>query len=233
MRTLHYYDEIGLLEPSEVGEAGYRFYDENNLERLQQILFFRELDFPLKEIARILARPDFDRNEALNKHRALLLLKQKRIGDLIRLVDETLGGQEEMYQANLTVDNYEQAKAIYAEEARERWGMSDAYRESEKRSGSRSKEETLAVMDEAVAIVAAFAACRHTAPAGPDAQALVQRWQAHITAHHYNCSDEILSGLGEMYAADSRFTENIDRCGAGTALFMRDAIRAYCGGKQA
>ena len=227
VRTLHYYDEIGLLSPSEVSGAGYRFYDGKSLERLQQILFFRELDFPLKEIARILSRPELDRNKVLKNHRELLLLKQRRIGDLIRLVDETLGGETDMEHSKLTYDDYEQAKAKYAEEARERWST-EAFEESEKRDKNRSKEETLSVMNEAGELFAAFAACRQTTPAGPEAQDLVRRWQAHITAHFYDCTDEILSGLGEMYVTDVRFTTNIDRYGDGTAQFISDAIKAYC-----
>jgi DNA-binding transcriptional MerR regulator len=229
VRTLHYYDEIGLLKPSEVAETGYRFYDERNMERLQQILFFRELDFPLREIEYILSRPDFDRNEALQKHRALLLLKQRRIGDLIRLVDETIGGKKTMFPEKLTDDDYEEAKAKYAQEARARWGNTDAYRESDKRNSHRSEAETLAVMNEAGEIFAAFAACRGAPPSGPEAQKLVRRWQAHIAEHFYACTDDLLSCLGEMYTADARFRSNIDRYGAGTAQFISDAIRAYCG----
>ena len=229
VRTLHYYDEIGLLTPSEVSETGYRFYDDRALERLQQILFLRELDFPLKEIGAILSRPDFDRKEALIKHRELLLLKQRHIGDLIRLVDETLGGNSEMNQKNLTYDDYTQARESYAEEARQRWGHTEAYAESEKRSTARSKAEALAAMNEAEEIFAAFAAVRHLPPEGPEAQSLVRRWQAHITAHYYDCTGDILAGLGEMYVADDRFAANLDNHGAGTARFLSDAIREYCG----
>ena len=227
VRTLHYYDEIGLLKPSETSEAGYRYYDDRSIEVLQQILFFRELDFPLKEIGRILSSPEFDKTQALMRHRELLLLKQKHLGELIRLVDETLGGKESMENNNYT--NYEEAKAAYAEEARTRWGDTAAYSESEARSTRRSKGENDAVMNAAGQIFETFAALRMKSPSDPEVQAAVAQWQQFITDNFYSCTDEILAGLGEMYVADSRFTENIDRYGAGTAQFLSDAIKAYCG----
>jgi DNA-binding transcriptional MerR regulator len=227
VRTLHYYDEIGLLKPSETSEAGYRYYDDRSIELLQQILFFRELDFPLKEIGRILTSPEFDRTQALKRHRELLLLKQKQLGDLIRLVDDTLGGKESMENQKFT--DYEEAKAAYTEEARAKWGNTAAYGESEARGAKRSKAENNAVMSGAGKIFEEFAALRTKAPSDPQVQAAVARWQAFITDNFYSCTDEILSGLGKMYVADSRFTENIDSYGQGTAQFLSDAIRVYCG----
>ena len=116
----------------------------------------------------------------------------------------------------------------YAEEARERWGGTDAYAESAKRTAGYGKEQWAAIQQEADAIFTGFAALRGRTPDDPDVQALVARWQAHITAHYYACTKEILAGLGQMYAADERFTQNIDRAGAGTAQLMSDAIAAYC-----
>ncbi len=230
VRTLHYYDEIGLLRPSETSEAGYRFYDGESIEVLQQILFYRELEFSLSDIGRILSQPDFDRKQALRDHRDLLLVKQRHINDLLNLVDETLKGRENMSIEESVFADYEAAKTKYAGEAKERWGASDAYKQSAERDKKRSEDETVAVMKGAGDIFEAFAAAKGKSPSDPDIQALVRRWQSFITDNFYTCNDEIMSGLGEMYVADSRFAENIDRFGPGTAQFIADAIKAYCAG---
>ena len=130
VRTLHYYDEIGLLNPAGTTAAGYRYYGSAELARLQQILFYRELAFPLKEIAHILSRPDYDSRQALRQHRKLLLLQRRHIDSLLRLVDETLGGIE-MHPMKTTAESLSAVKKAYAEEARQRWGNTDAYRKSE------------------------------------------------------------------------------------------------------
>lgn len=228
VRTLHYYDEIGLLKPSEKTEAGYRLYDGNALAVLQQILFYRELELPLKEIVHILSQPDHDQKKALTNHRALLLLKQQHIEDLLRLVDETLGGNENMSKGQFTFADYEEAREKYAAEANARWGHTEAYKESKRHEESRAETESIDMMNESNSIFEAFAKYMDRSPAEPEVQALVKRWQDFITRHHYCCTTEILAGLGEMYVADSRFTENIDRFGDGTAQFMSEAIRAYC-----
>ena len=228
VRTLRYYDEIGLLKPSEVSDAGYRYYDNDNLALLQQILFYRELEFSLKEIRAILSQPDHDRQRTLFKHRELLVLKQKHVAGLIRLVDETLGGDKKMCQKQPDLSDYEAAKERYAAEARERWGHTDAFRESAGKERTRTRDESAVMMHEADAIFSAFAAAMDKPPSDPSVQKLVGRWQAHITKYHYNCTNDILSGLGEMYIADRRFAENIDRYGPGTARFMSETIGIYC-----
>lgn len=228
VRTLRYYDEIGLVRPSEVSDAGYRYYDGDNLALLQQILFYRELEFSLKEIRAILSERDHDRKQALARHRELLVLKQKHIAGLIRLVDETLGGDEKMSRISSDFSDYETAKERYAAEARERWGHTDAFRESAEKERGRTPGETAGIMREVDEIFSAFAAARQADPSDPAVQELVRRWQAHITKYHYGCTAEMLAGLGEMYTADRRFTESIDRHGPGTARFISEAIRIYC-----
>ncbi len=232
VRTLHYYDEIGLLKPSEKSEAGYRFYDEKNLAVLQQILFYRELELPLKEIVHILSQPDHDQKTTLTSHRELLLLKRRHIEDLLSLVDETLGGNENMSKGKFAFADYEEAKDKYTAEVKARWGQTKAYRESEEKNNKRTPDETAAVMNEAGGIFEAFAGLRYDSPDDPKVQTLVKRWQAFITDNFYACTDEMLSSLGEMYVTDSRFTENIDRCGEGTAQFMSEAIKVYCASGQ-
>lgn len=198
VRTLHYYDEIGLLKPSDKTEAGYRYYDDNCLAVLQQILFYRELELPLKEIRSILSQPDHDQTRALASHRELLLIKQRHVADMLRLVDETLGG-ENMSKSNFTFDDYEEAKDKYATEAKARWGHTKAYKESQRHEKNRTEAETLEMMNETNSIFTAFAKSMDLAPSSPEVQALVARWQALITMHHYNCTNEILDGLAEMY----------------------------------
>ena len=119
----------------------------------------------------------------------------------------------------------------YAAEAKARWGGSDAYRESEARESKRSKADQAQVFAQSGEIFAAFAGLVGTTPANAEVQSLVQRWQAFITANYYDCTNEILAGLGQMYVADVRFTQNIDRYGAGTAELMSQAIAIYCGAK--
>lgn len=229
-RTLHYYDEIGLLAPSETSEAGYRFYDDEAVARLQQILFYRELDFSLSDIQRILSSPDYDRRRAMAEHRALLTAKRDRLDALIRLTDETLKGEtEDMGLDKFNTSGVDAVRDQYAVEAEARWGKTEAYKESARRTAGRTEEEAAAAQAEMDELVKGFAGMLDQDPAGPAARAQVKAWQAHITKRYYACTDEILAGLGEMYTADERFTANLDRYADGTAQFMRDAIRAYCG----
>ncbi len=228
VRTLHYYDEIGLLPPSEITPAGYRLYDDTALEKLQQILFFRELDLPLKEIANILNDPSFDRYKALENHRKLLLMKQKRLDGLLRLVDDTLKGDKMMSFKEFDMTEIEEAKRKYGEEAAQRWGNTEAFAENQEKTSHYGKEDWQRIQKESKEIFEVFASKMDQSPSDPAVQKLVVKWQEHITCNYYNCTKKILAGLGEMYVADERFTKNIDRYGKGLAQFMREAIREYC-----
>ena len=141
VRTLHYYDEIGLLKPTDTTEAGYRYYDEEALAVLQQILLYRELDFPLKEIKDMLSKPDYDRQEALAAHKSLLLLKIERLRRLTGLVDSMMRGENTMSFQEFDMHEIEEAKKKYANEAKKRWGDTQAYRESEKKTSGYSEEK--------------------------------------------------------------------------------------------
>lgn len=228
LRTLRYYDEIGLVRPSETSAAGYRFYDDAALSTLQQALFLRRLEFPLHDIADILSRPDYDRRQALLARKALLLLERRRIDALIALADASIKGEIDMTEHNAAERALFEAKAEYAREAAERWGKTDAYRESVERAAARNESENAAMEQDADDIFAAFAAIMDASPASPEAQALVERWLAHINRFHYPCSKEILACLGQMYAADERFAAALDRFGDGNARFISDAIAVYC-----
>lgn len=230
VRTLHFYDEIGLLKPSSVDEQnGYRFYDECSLTRMQEILFYRELDFPLKEIRMILSSPDYDKQNALKEQKQLLTLKKERLERLISALDGAMKGEI----VNMNVfDNseFEAKREEYAKEAKEKWGDTAAYKESAEKTADYSAdrwEQINSVMNDKIA---EFADCKRKgfAPDSKQAQALAKNWQDFITENYYTCTKEILASLGEMYVADQRFLKNIDRHGNGTARFMSDAIKAYC-----
>ena len=218
VRTLRHYDEIGLVKPAEVGENGYRYYDREAMALLQQVLFYRELGLPLKEIGPLLQAPETERRRALESHRHLLELKKQQLEGLLQLVDDTLGGNH-MTKPKITQAEIDAVKEQYAAEAKERWGHTDAWKQSQ------GKTPNAAKMDE---IFQGFAALLGTDPADAAVQAQVKTWQQFITDNLYPCTDEILAGLGQMYVCDERFTANLDKYGEGTAKLMSDAIKIYC-----
>lgn len=228
VRALHHYDQLGLLHPSEVADSGYRYYDDEAVERLWQILFYRELDFPLTEIGEILSSPAFDRARALTEHRNLLLQKRERLDRLIELVSNAMKGESNMEFKPFDHSEYDAMRDQYAEEAKARWGNTDAYRQSAKRAAKWTEADKARLQKESNEIFSAFAALAGTDPADARVQALVARWKSFISESYYDCSNEMLAGLGLMYLEDQRFTENLDKFGAGTAKLMSDAIAVYC-----
>lgn len=227
IRTLQYYDKIGLLKPTGYTESGYRLYDDTALERLQQILLFRELEFPLREIKEIVSGPDFDRQKALEQQITLLTMKKERLENLIcfaRAIQSE--GDRTM---DFSVFDTEKIDA-YARQAKDQWGKTAEYKEFEQKAAGRSREEEQTIAKEFMQIFAEFGRIKDTAPVSEAAQAQVQKLQNFITEHYYKCSDDILYSLGQMYAGGGEFTENIDRAGgAGTAKFVAEAVRIYCG----
>lgn len=228
VRALHHYDEIGLLAPSARTEAGYRLYCDRDLERLQQILFFRELAFPLEEIRRILDDPEFDRRAALLMQRSMLEERASHARALIDAVDRALealeGGtplkSEEMFDA------FDPSR--YEDEVRERWGDTESYRESSRRTKGYSKEDWSAIRAEQREITRAFGD-QMEAGTPPDAEAamdLAERHRLHIDRRFYPCSHGMHRGLGEMYVEDVRFRASYEEVRTGLATYMRDAIRA-------
>ena len=228
VRILHYYDEIGLLKPNNVTQSGYRIYEEQELEVLQQILFFRELDFSLCDIKEIMGNTNYNKTEALDRQRQLLIKKRNRLNGLIDLVEQVIGGDNTMSFKEFDTTKIEENKKKYAAEIKERWGKSDAYAESEQKTKTYGEEQWNILNGEWNAILLEFAENRHFKPDSKDAQNLVKKWQDYITKNFYTCTNEILSGLGKMYVGDERFTQNIDKNGEGTAEFMADAIAVYC-----
>ena len=225
VRTLHYYDEIGLLTPAHVDEhTGYRFYDDSSLLRMQEILFYRELDFSLKAIGEILSAPGYDKAKALKEQKNLLTLKKERLERLISAIDRAAKGEHIM----TAFDNSEFDK--YKSEVQERWGKTDAFQEHAEKTKQYSKDKWNGLAGEMNDIMAAFAQCmkQGAAPGSGEVQNLVKTLQEHITGNYYHCTNEILTGLGQMYVADERFRNNIDKHADGTAAFICQAIGVYC-----
>lgn len=224
VRTLHHYDAIGLLKPTEVTEAGYRLYDDAALGRLQTVLLFRELQFSLKEIKEILDRPDFDPAEALTQQIELLELQYQHLGTLISFAREIQ--KKGVGEMNFHVFDKSEIEQ-YKEEAKAKWGGSKAYQEYEQRekSGQDFKEAASQLMK----LFAEIGMLRQLPPADPAVQEKIGALQSFITEHYYTCTTEIFRGLGQMYAADKRFKHNIDKAGGdGTAEFAKQAIEIYC-----
>ena len=226
IRTLRYYDEIGLLPPASHTEGGYRLYDDTALERLQQILLFRELEFPLKDIVRIVSSPDFDRKKALEQQIELLELKKQRLEYLIAFAR----GIKLIGVRTVDFSAFDRKKLDeYAKRAKEQWGNTPEYKELKEKESKRTPEEEQQLMERFMSLFAEFGELKKGSPESDDAQAMVKKLQNFITEHFYTCTDEILSGLGKMYTADSEFKENIDKAGgSGTADFAAAAIDAYC-----
>ncbi len=226
VRALHHYDAIGLLKPAVVTEAGYRLYDEPALERLQQILLFRELEFPLKEIKAILESPSFDRGKALEQQITLLTLKKEHLENLIDLAR----GMKAIGVNKMDFTAFDTSKIDeYAAKAKASYGQTAEYREYETKSKGRTAEETRELNLRMMALFTEFGAMRELPPDSEDVQAQVKRLQDFITENFYTCSNETLCELGLMYAGGGEFTANIDKAGGeGTAEFTCRAIQASC-----
>jgi len=235
VRTLHHYDDIGLLKPEFVTEAGYRLYSDKDLERLQQILFFKELDFTLQEIKDIIESPDFDRKKALSAHKKLLIEKKNRLERLVESIERTMesieGGMEmskkEMFDG-FDMSEIEKHKEKYAEETKAKYGDSDAYKESVRRTSKYGKDDWAKIMAKGDEIHNKIAANMGKGPSNSTVQEGVAEFRQHITDSYYDCTVEIFSGLGYLYVQDERFTENLDKYKEGYGKFLSEAIHYYC-----
>lgn len=229
VRTLQYYDRIGLLPPAEYTEAGYRLYDDSALERLQQVLLFRELEFPLKEIKSILESPAFDRSKALEQQIELLELKKEHLENLILYAR----GVKMIGVKALNLKVFDRSKIDeYARQAKEQWGDTEAYSEFESKDSGRTDDEREQLQEELLKIFAEFGTMRGKEAESPEVQAQVRKLQDFITDNMYTCTDTILRGLGKMYGGGGDFTINIDKVGGnGTAELAAAAIEYYCTNK--
>jgi DNA-binding transcriptional MerR regulator len=233
VRTLHHYDEIGLVVPSQRTSANYRLYSDEDVLRLQQVLVFRELGISLDEIAGLLDDATHaNRADLLRRHRDALAEKRGKLDAMLAAVDHAIDVLEKGTQM-MTSDDFKKMfdgfdPAEYEEEAQQRWGNTDAYKESNRRVKNYGKGEWEQIGKEAAAINTRFIELMRegAAPSDPRVQAVVEEHRAHISKWFYDCTKQIHRGLGEMYVADPRFTKNIDKAGAGLAKFMSDAIAA-------
>lgn len=226
VRTLHHYDAIGLLKPAKVTEAGYRLYDDAALSRLQNILLFRELQFPLKEIKAILDSPDFDPSEAIGQQIELLELQHKHIGKLIAFA-------REIQNKGVTAMNFDvfgkDEIETYKAEVTAKWGNTKAYQEYKQKEIARNEGDYSRLANELMTMFSELGGLKHLTPDSDEVQKKISELQKFITDNYYVCTNEILSGLGEMYLCDERFKKNIDRAGGdGTAEFVSQAISVYC-----
>jgi DNA-binding transcriptional MerR regulator len=231
VRTLHHYDEIGLVVPSGRTAAGYRTYGRAEVERLQEVLFFRELGFALDEIKQIVSRPGYSRATALERQRKLLEARAEHLLALIDAVDRA----GRAARTGITMTNEEMLEvfgdfdpADYEEEAQERWGDAEAYQQSVARTARYTKQDWETIKAENDAIYRRFLDLMGGGEAADSVAAMdvAEEHRAHISKWYYDCSKTIHTGLGQMYVADVRFKENIDKSGDGLAEYMSAAIAA-------
>lgn len=227
IRTLQYYDKIGLLPPADYTEAGYRLYDDETLQKLQIILLFRELEFPLKDIRRIIESPVFDREKALEQQIHILELKKEHIENLI---DLARGVKKSGVKDMTDFTAFDTAKIDdYIAKAREYWGDTAAFKEFEEKNADRTSEENAGINTELMKIFAQFGGMKDMDPASPKVQKQVKKLQDYITDKFYKCTNTILSSLGHAYSAEGEMNRNIDKAGGkGTGEFVDKAIQIYC-----
>lgn len=230
IRALHHYDAIGLLPATEVTEAGYRLYDDAALERLQSILLFKELEFPLNDIKQILDSPGFDKNKALEQQIHLLEMRKAHLQNLIDLAR----GMKMMGVNTMSFDVFDTRKIDeYAKQAKESWGTTPAYKEFQQKDAGRTTADQQAMAAAMMQLFAEFGEMKAMSPESDGAMALARKLQQFITENFYHCSDEILCCLADMYAGGGDFTKNIDQAGGeGTAAFACQAIHAMVNAKE-
>ncbi|MHC5409150.1 MerR family transcriptional regulator [Listeria seeligeri] len=229
VRTLHHYDKIGLLTPQKDDENGYRHYSEQEVDKLQQILFFKELDFPLKKIKQILDDPSFDKSIALSLQYRLLTEKKKQIETMLKTLDQTIKNEK----GEITMTNEEKFTGFdfstnpYEEEAKKLWG-DETVEQANTNISKMTNTEKLTIKESFDAEFRSLAAIRTLHPASDEAQLRMDHFFHYLNDNHGNIySLEAFRGLGEMYVADERFTKNIDQFGDGLALFLKEAMKVY------
>jgi DNA-binding transcriptional MerR regulator len=227
-RTLHHYDDIGLLKPSRIGDNGYRYYGEEALLKLQQILYYRELDFPLEDIRRIMGRRDFDLLGALQSHREALQKRAARLDQLLVTVDNTIQhiqGEKLMSQKGLFKGFSEEEQEQYAKEAEQKYDAATV-RESNRKWKAYPKEKKDAILAEGNQIYLDMIAAMPKGASSAEVQGIVQRWRSHMDYFWTPNLDQLL-GLASMYNDDPKFKANFDDMHPKLAEFMREAVTVY------
>ena len=232
-RTLHHYDEIGLLKPSRVGDNGYRYYGEDAVLRLQQILFYRELDIPLDDIKKIMGRRDYDVMGALQSHKEALSKQAARINRLIQTVDNTINhlkGNKTMSDEKLFEGFSEEQQEKYAQEAEKMYDP-ETVRESNRKWKAYSAAKKEAILAESSAIYKDMISVMSKGANSAEAQAIVERWRKHMD-YFWTPNLEQLLGIANGYTDDPRFKANFDKMAPRLAEFMRDAVKVYVDSKK-
>lgn len=228
-RTLRYYDQVGILIPAKFGSNGYRYYDHDSLLRLQQILFYRELDVPLKEILYLLNRPDFQILPALQNHQEAIREKVKRYQELLRTIQKTitsLNGEEHMAE-NEYFEGFDESQ--YEEEVVERWGHTPQFGESQRKWSSYTKDQQEEIKMAGGRITVRMVSENYDAkPDAPDVQEAIGDYYAYLNQYFYTCEVEFLRNLADMWVEDPRFAVNYERIREGGAAFVRDAVHIFC-----
>jgi MerR family transcriptional regulator, thiopeptide resistance regulator len=232
-RTLHYYDEIGLLKPESVGANGYRYYSDESLLRLQQILFYRELDLPLEDIKKIMGRLGFDILSALESHRKALRQRAERTERLIQTVDDTilhLKGKKEMSKKQLFEAFSDEQQEEYARQAEQMYDPA-IVKASNKKWKAYSAAEKQNILDEGNKVYMDMIAIMPKGAASPEVQACVERWRKHMDYFWTPNLDQLL-GLAEMYHTSPEFKANFDKIDPRLAEFMGEAVKIYVKSKK-
>lgn len=229
-RTLHYYDEIGLLKPSFIESNGYRFYEDKELVKLQQILFFRELEFSLEDIVKIVDSPKFEAKAALHEQKKLLEMKKTKIENLIKTITKTLDymkGGGIMKNDDLFNGFSDDQMDEYKEEAKKRWGHTQAYKQSVERTKNWTKDDYRRIKEAGVALAKELASAMELDIKSDEVQSLIGKHHQGIETF-YDCSYEMYRGLSNMYVEDPRFTAYYDKFKPGLAKWLQKAIHYYC-----
>lgn len=226
VRTIHYYDSIGLLKPTKLTESGYRLYDEQAIVRLQNILIFREIEIPLKDIKEILEKEHLNFEEIMTAQIKLLQMKKEKIEKLIAFaLDIKEKGEMEMNTEIFNVEEMEQ----YKNEVIQKWGSTSEYKEYEEKMEGKTEKEQQEIVQTLMSFFQKLGEWKENLPEDGKVQKKIQELQQFITEHFYTCTKEILYGLGQMYMQDERMKHNIDKAGGeGTAQFVQKAITIYC-----
>ncbi|MFD5399243.1 MerR family transcriptional regulator [Streptomyces sp. NPDC127097] len=231
VRTLHHYDEIGLLQPGERNHAGHRRYGEDDLDRLQRILFYRELGFPLDEVAALVDDPDVDPREHLRRQHHLLTERIEKLQKMAAAVEHAM----EARRMNVRLTPEEKFEVFgdfdpdeHAAEVEERWGHTEAYKESQRRTAAYTKEDWKRLTTQLDALHRKMAdLLAEGVPAdSPAAMEVAEEHRQFICDAYYDCSHELHTCLGEIYVTDERFTATYDAIRTGLAGYLRDAILA-------
>ena len=231
VRTLHHYDRIGLVRPGARTSAGYRTYDAHDLDRLQQVLLYRELGFPLEEVATLLDDPDADPAEHLRRQHRLLRERLERTQAMVAAVEKEM----EARQMGISLTPEERFEVFgdwlpeeYAEEAEQRWGDSEAWTQSQRRTATYSKDDWVRIKAETSAVEQRMvAAMTSGVPADSEpAMDLAEEFRQQISRYYYDCTPEIHAGLGRMYVEDERFTGYYERIAPGLAQYVSTAVQA-------